>query len=275
MLASANAAGAGCRDPQSRSNPKQTTAYRVVRRLGLKGQGLQSKVNGESLPAQETTAIPPSDAHQTVGARSAGYESQCDEALLDAYKNGEAAAFRALIERYRDSLLRFLIRFVGDRATAEDAFQEAFLQVHVSIDSFDPARSFRPWLYTIAANKARDLLRKKARRPALELSAPIGKGNDRGFVDLMEHSSAPIGQRLDDAERDLYVQKAVNAMPEHLKEILLLAYFQRLSYQQVAEALGIPLGTVKSRLHAAVASFAKAWRTSVEGTGFDDEEPVQ
>lgn len=204
-------------------------------------------------------------------AEAAG-AARTDEALLEAYRSGEGGAFRTLIERHRDDLLRFLIRFMGERASAEDAFQETFLQVHLAADVFDSSRSFRPWLYTIAANKARDLLRRKARRPALELSAPIERGGERGFVDLMEESSDPVGQRLDDAERDLYVQKAINAMPEHLKEILLLAYFQRLTYQQVAETLGIPLGTVKSRLHAAVASFAKSWRQCVQGAGFDDDE---
>lgn len=147
--------------------------------------------------------------------------------------------------------------------------------MHLSADAFDASRSFRPWLYTIAANKARDMLRRKARRPALALSAPIEEGGERGFIDLMRSDAPHVGERLDAQERDIYVQKAVNAMPEHLKEILLLAYFQRLSYQQVAETLGIPLGTVKSRLHAAVAAFARAWRQAVAGTGYDEQEPLR
>ena len=78
------------------------------------------------------------------------------------------------------------------------------------------------------------------------------------------------GDRLSDSERDDLVQQAVNALSPTLREILLLAYFQRLSYAQIADDLGIPLGTVKSRLHAAVAGFAKNWRTLASAAGGAD-----
>lgn len=193
--------------------------------------------------------------------------SRSDETLLEAYRVGEGGALRVLVERYQDELFRFLYRLTGDRQTAEDAFQEAFLQVHLSADTFDPERRFRPWLFTIAANKARDLLRKKARRQALDLSAPVGKGSDDGptFVDLLEVDVPAPSSALDDKERDAMVQEAMNRMPLPLREILLLAYFQRLSYVQIAGELEIPLGTVKSRLHAAVAAFAKHWKAISTG----------
>ena len=117
-----------------------------------------------------------------------------DEQLLAAHRKGDPNAFRTLIERYRDDLYRFLYRLVGSKSAAEDVFQETFLQVHVSADSFDVSRRFRPWLFTIAANKGRDHLRRKVRRQTLELSAPVGgEGSSGGsdsrpssFVDLME-----------------------------------------------------------------------------------------
>lgn len=192
-----------------------------------------------------------------------------DEKLFELYRKGEDSALRTLIERHRDELLRFLYRLVGERAAAEDVFQETFLQVHQSADSFDITRRFRPWLFTIAANKGRDHLRRKGRKPTLDLSAPISgsgqQGGDDGsggptFVDLMEVDVPAPDSALDDDERDKLVQRAINGLSPALREILLLSYFQRLSYVQIAEDLGIPLGTVKSRLHAAVASFAKAWK---------------
>jgi len=192
-------------------------------------------------------------------------DQRTDEKLIEACRKGEAGAFVVLVERYHDDLLRFLIRLSGDRQLAEDAFQDAFLQVHISMASFDTSRRFRPWLFTIAANKARDLLRKKGRRKALELSAPIGSGsgradNDGGsFLDLLEVDIEPPETGLLAEERDLQVQKALDKLSDPLREILLLAYFQRLTYAQIAEDLQIPLGTVKSRLHAAVATFAKRW----------------
>lgn len=193
-------------------------------------------------------------------------DSRTDEKLVEAYRKGESAAFRTLVERYHDDLLRFLIRLGGDRQIAEDAFQDAFLQVHLSLGSFDSSRRFRPWLFTIAANKARDLLRKKGRRQALELSAPMGSvsGGSRedggSFIDLLEIDIPSPDSGVLDEERDALVQRALDQLSDPLREILLLAYFQRLTYAQIAEELGIPLGTVKSRLHAAVATFAKRWK---------------
>ena len=189
--------------------------------------------------------------------------TRTDEKLLEDYRHGDTEAFRHLIAKHQEDLLRFLIRLTGDRQAAEDIFQETFLQVHISADTFDPTRRFKPWLFTIAANKARDLLRKRVRRQEVDLSAPINRGDDGGgqsFIDLMEVNIPPPEEGLESRERDTQVQSAIDRMPSALKEILLLAYFQRLSYAQIADELEIPLGTVKSRLHSAVASFARSWK---------------
>lgn len=199
--------------------------------------------------------------------------TRTDEQLLQAYREGDTAAFKMLIERHHEDLLRFLVRLTGDRQAAEDVFQETFLQVHISADTFDATRRFKPWLFTIAANKARDMLRKRVRRQEVDLSAPVnrGGGSSRGgeggqtFVDLMEIDIPAPDEGLQGQERDQLVQQAVDRMPQSLKEILLLAYFQKLSYAQIAEELDIPLGTVKSRLHSAVATFAKHWQSVSAG----------
>jgi RNA polymerase sigma-70 factor, ECF subfamily len=191
-----------------------------------------------------------------------------DEQLLQSYREGDTAAFRTLISRHQEDLLRFLVRLTGDRQAAEDVFQETFLQVHISADTFDATRRFKPWLFTIAANKARDMLRKRVRRQEVDLSAPLKRDPEGGqtFIDLMEVRIPSPDEGLQDQERDQLVQRAVDQMPQSLKEILLLAYFQRLSYAQIAEELDIPLGTVKSRLHSAVASFARQWQGVSTGT---------
>ncbi len=185
---------------------------------------------------------------------------QSDERLLESYMGGQRSAFRELISRYRDELLHFLTRFLGSRAVAEDVFQETFLQVHLSADTFDLTRRFKPWLFTIAANKARDYHRKHGRRTPMSLSASIGgDGDGQQYVDLMEADLPSPDAPILDAERSRLVKSVVDSMPSHLREILLLSYFQRLSYNQIADSLEIPLGTVKSRLHTAVAAFARAW----------------
>lgn len=190
-----------------------------------------------------------------------------DEALFDRYRSGENEAFRTLIDRHHDDLLAFLYRLVGDRQAAEDVFQEAWVQVHLSADTFDRERTFRPWLFTIAANKGRDYLRKKGRRQTVDLSAPVRSdaSGSATFIDLMEVDVPAPDEAMRSAERDAMVQRAVQDMSPQLREILLLAYFQRLSYAQIADDLGIPLGTVKSRLHAAVASFAQRFKQLSKG----------
>lgn len=198
-------------------------------------------------------------------------DSRTDEQLFTAYRKGDLATFRTLIERYHEELIRFLMRLLGDRQAAEDVFQDTFLQIHQSASTFDATRRFRPWLFTIAANKGRDYLRKKGRRPQLDLSAPVGgdKGGegDGGamYVDLMEIDVPAPDAGMDSRERDVLVQQALEGLPPALREILVLAYFQRLSYVQIADDLEIPLGTVKSRLHAAVAAFAKRWNALNNG----------
>lgn len=194
---------------------------------------------------------------------SAPSRSTSDESLLADYRQGDKKAFADLVARYQRELYHFLVRFLGNRAAAEDVFQETFLQVHQSAEQFDLQRRFRPWLFTIAANKARDLIRSQARRPTNPLQASISGEDESGeFIDLMQAASEVPGASLESAELQQQVQNTVGTMPEHLREILLLSYFHQFPYKQIGEILGIPLGTVKSRLHAAVAHFADRWKSN-------------
>ena len=187
-----------------------------------------------------------------------------DEQLLADYRTGDKNAFSRLVDRYQRELYHFLVRFLGNRASAEDVFQETFLQVHQSAEQFDPQRRFRPWLFTIAANKARDLIRSQARRPTNPLQASISPGEEESgeFIDLMQSTSELPSDPMERQELQELVHNTVTAMPEHLREILLLSYFHQFPYKQISEILDIPLGTVKSRLHAAVAYFADRWKAS-------------
>ena len=214
--------------------------------------------------AMDPDVIAP-DAPAPVGGGGGG--GRTDEQLIAAYRAGDRTSFADLVGRYERELFHFLVRFLGDRAAAEDVFQETFLQIHQSAENFDTQRRFRPWLFTIAANKARDLIRSNARRPANPLQANISSGDDDSgeFIDLMksaeEMPDAPMQQR----ELQHKVQATVTNMPDHLREILLLSYFHQFPYKQISDILDIPLGTVKSRLHTAVAHFADRWRSSNPG----------
>ena len=190
-------------------------------------------------------------------------EIRTDEELLSAHIDGDSGAFPELMDRYKNDLLHFLIRFVGSRAAAEDVFQDTFLQIHISAETFDPSRRFKPWLFTIAANKGRDWHRKHSKRTMMSLSQDVGgEGEGARFVDLLESDQELPDANLLETEQADQVRAAVESLPSHLREILLLSYFQQMSYVQISDSLQIPLGTVKSRLHSAVAAFSNSWKSA-------------
>src|SRR5579859_1894615 len=121
--------------------------------------------NGQEAGAGMLSGVHNPDVSDPVRSRSRTPGEPSDEHLLADYRTGDKSAFAALVSRYQRELYHFLVRFLGNRASAEDVFQETFLQVHQSAEQFDPQRRFRPWLFTIAANKARDLIRSQSRRP--------------------------------------------------------------------------------------------------------------
>ena len=217
--------------------------------------------DGGAQRADAAAAVAPADE---VGGRVRSLPSgqPSDEQLLSDYRNGDKSAFAKLVSRYQRELYHFLVRFLGNRASAEDIFQETFLQVHQSAEQFDLQRRFRPWLFTIAANKARDMIRSQARRPTNPLQASIspGDGESGEFIDLMQSTGELPSEPMERRELQQLVHDTVTSMPSHLREILLLSYFHQFPYKQISDILDIPLGTVKSRLHAAVAHFADRWR---------------
>ena len=191
--------------------------------------------------------------------------SSTDEQLVQHYRLGRDDAFESLVERYRNELYHFLVRFTGGRQAAEDVFQDAFLQVHQSIETFQTNLRFKPWLFTIAANKARDYLRRSNRRPLSSLTVAAGAaGEERSVLDLLQADLDLPQEQIEKKETQQLVQAVVMGMPDHLREILLLAYFHQVPYKQIAQTLHIPLGTVKSRLHTAVGTFAQRWKQKNE-----------
>jgi len=188
-----------------------------------------------------------------------------DAELLASYATGDEAAFREIVGRYKNSLYAFLKQYLNRQDLVEDVFQETFLQLFTSRESFDPARPLRPWLFTIAANKAKDALRKSQRTTAIPIGT-ISESKEMSFDDVLNTLTSDTTmpyEELEKGETASRVAKIIANMPENLREILILAYFNKFSYKQMAQILSIPIGTVKSRLHTAVARFAKDFKASV------------
>jgi len=223
-----------------------------------------SRIRRDGLADAELPVMKELNPDSAVGA-AAG--ERTDEELLAAYRDGDRASFVELVKRYERELFHFLARFLGDRTMAEDIFQETFLQVHQSAGAFDTGRRFRPWLFTIAANKARDQIRSNIRRSASPLQAGINSNDDESgqFIDLIKSTAPSPDEPMEKQELQNKIRAMVMAMPEDLREILLLSYFQQFPYKEISAMLKIPLGTVKSRLHSAVGYFAQSWRTANPG----------
>ncbi len=186
-----------------------------------------------------------------------------DEALLSAYRDhADRVAFDELVHRYERELYSYLRRYLGDATLAEDTFQATFLQIHLKCDQFDQRRKFRPWLYTIATNQAIDAQRrnKRHRSVSLDRSTRHQDNDDLGSLMnlLVSREPGPEEQVLASQQSE-WIRGAVDRLPDGLREAVHLVYYQGLKYREAADALNIPVGTVKSRLHSAILKLNQAW----------------
>lgn len=169
---------------------------------------------------------------------------ESDEELMQGVARGEDAALRALVARHAVPLHAYLARLCGDAAEAEDLAQESWMRIVRSASSFEPSRRFRTWAWGIATNVARDRFRRVRARggphaPLVAGTAASGGGESRSIA------------RVD-------LRGRLAELPERLRQALLLRYYDGMSEPEIAETLGIARGTVKSRLHAAVAALRRS-----------------
>lgn len=187
-----------------------------------------------------------------------------DESLLLRYRDaGDIEAFEVLVHRYEKPLFNYLLRYLHSAPLAEDVFQATFLRVHEKCHQFAEDRQFRPWLYRIATHSAIDALRKEGRHRVASLDQErMDTETDGGsLLRLLEsHIPSPLEQ-MELEERAQWTRRVVDKLPDELRVIVLLAYFQGLKFHEVAEILHLPLGTVKSRLHKALVMLNAAWLT--------------
>ena len=180
-------------------------------------------------------------------------DERSDEELMDLHRQGDTCAFESLVRRYADPLLGFLVRTTNDRAAAEDLFQETFLRVHQKAGSFRPGARFKSWLYAIAAHLAVDRHRRRARAPTLSLDA----GEEDRLIDHLPDSAPGPAQAADAADQRAQVRAAVETLSPRQRTTLELAYFEGLSYPEVAAAMGCTVGTVKTQVSRALHILAR------------------
>jgi RNA polymerase sigma-70 factor (ECF subfamily) len=175
-----------------------------------------------------------------------------DEDLMELVQAGDADALGSLIERYRGPLYAFLWRRAGD--AADDLFQESWIRVSRARDRFDRSRRFSTWLFQIANNLCRDRWRRQgARRRALDAFGTELRSTAR---DIAPAPALPA---------DSSVFQRLDALPDRLREVLVLRHYHELGEAEIAEVLGIPRGTVKSRLHTAVRAARDLFENEADG----------
>ena len=187
-----------------------------------------------------------------------------EQLILDYRRTGDRELYAQLVYRYERELYSYLRRYLGNAEMAEDVFQATFLQVHLKCDLFQAGRRFRPWLYTIATNAAIDARRRNKRHRMVSLDTPREQDHeDVGrLVNLLESTDLGPSDSAVSAERSRLVRKTLDELPESMTAVIQLVYYQGMKYREAAEVLDIPVGTVKSRLHAAIAKLTDVWNTS-------------
>ncbi len=178
-----------------------------------------------------------------------------DKSLLDAHIRGDAGAFEQIVRRYGDAVLGYLTRMTSDRELAEDLFQETFKKVHEKARSF-AGGSFKSWLFTIANRLVIDSYRRRSRMATVSLNqgnCPDGEHCADVGATLEAPSDEPLGDAIR-AEQAVQVRRAVEALPAKQRATLILAYYQQLSYAEVAEVMQCSVGTVKRQMYRALHS---------------------
>lgn len=175
-----------------------------------------------------------------------GFEAT-DEELIARFQEGDNYAFDLLVKRYKDPLLNFIYRFVGEKNEAEDIVQETFLRLFKNKHYYKEIAKFSTWIYTIAGNLAKTELRKRKRRKLFSISHYMSTEKD---YDIPDEATSPESD-TNSLITDKIIQRAIDKLSPKFKQVIILRDIQGFSYEEIAEIVRIPLGTVKSRVNRA------------------------
>lgn len=170
-----------------------------------------------------------------------------DEELIEKFQNGDVTCFDLLVKRYKDQLMNFVFRFLGNIQEAEDVVQDTFLRVYRNRHAYKRVAKFSTWIYTIAGNLAKTELRKRKRRKLFSLT-------DLGFEEKefeLESPDLNPEASVHSSMQEEIIQDEIQKLSPKFKQVILLRDVQGLSYEEIADIINTPLGTVKSRVNRA------------------------
>ena len=180
-------------------------------------------------------------------------QDQADEDLMVLYQQGEVRAFEVLLARHRRPVFNFILRFIGDKETAEDLLQESFMRVIRGADAYKRQAKFTTWLYTIARNLCVDQTRRRKHRKHASLDEPMGSDEDSGtLLDVVAGNELASDRKTVNKELFATMEKAIAGLAEDQREVFLMREFLDLPFKQIAEVVGVAENTVKSRMRYAL-----------------------
>ncbi len=168
-----------------------------------------------------------------------------DEDLIEKFQNGDLYAFDLIVKRYKNQLLNFVYRFLGNAEEAEDLVQETFLRVYRNRKAYQKVAKFSTWIYTIAGNLAKTELRKRKRRKFFSIS---DLGYNEKDYDISDEAFNPE-KDVDGRMKEEIIHREIDDLSPKFREVILLRDVQQLSYEEISQIVDIPLGTVKSRVN--------------------------
>lgn len=174
------------------------------------------------------------------------YKGYTDEQLIAEFQQEKVEAFNEIVLRYKDKLINFLFRYTGSREEAEDLAQDTFLKLYKSKHLYKEIAKFSTWFYTIAINIAKTNLRKKKNYSSISIS-DFDPDGEKDF-DLKADVLSPEETAQAGIENE-FIQQAINSLDDKFKEVIILRDIQDMDYEEIAEIMKLPLGTVKSRIN--------------------------
>ncbi|MCK4856786.1 MAG: sigma-70 family RNA polymerase sigma factor [candidate division Zixibacteria bacterium] len=172
-----------------------------------------------------------------------------DESLIASGLGGDQAAYRELLARHKKAIFQIIFRIVKNRDETEDLTQDTFMRAFNSLATYRTEYRFSTWLYRIAANCAIDHLRKK-RIEALSLDKPVETKDGSVGLEVADNSRNPE-ERLWAKRKTISISKAIESLPEKYRQVILYRHRDDQSYEEIAQILGLPIGTVKARIFRA------------------------
>jgi RNA polymerase sigma-70 factor (ECF subfamily) len=184
---------------------------------------------------------------QSVLDRAQQGSQPTDEELIARFQNGDAYAFDLLVRRYKDPLLNFIYRFLGDLVESEDIVQETFYRVYKNKHYYKEVAKFSTWIYTIAGNLAKTELRRRKRRRVFSIHRETAGEKELDLPDLQSDPEKEVNTVI----TQKIIQKAITSLPQKFRQVIVLRDIQGFSYEEISDIIKVPLGTVKSRVNRA------------------------